>query len=758
MASEDLSPGWFQVDKLKIGDLLKTKDGWQEIESIELINQPGSVYNLSVGFPHTFWAGGVLAHNKDFVPPVCHNLFFKKYNTDVGGNPAWEDLTGNYSNLDFESSTDDWTVEDPGGCISSTLQFFDAGGFTEPGGRFPGRFIRIQHKTADPKMTRRVIVPQGDVYRVLLWSMATRKEYGCPDCEWVTNIPVLGVQSGLVGEGLRLTSNGIRHNWAPVLDDTRWVKNGVIIWAQEGWIDITLGIRGGAYSNFAPGALFDAVTIERLPVQDACFGDADTLLEILATDADGLDDMEFSDDGVDWHTHLDFKPVANTSWIENPPGIWNKEVLPFTPATNDIWVNIIDGSSNVSDPPCHITAPSCPVPTCDAIGACVINPGKVNLDLGETTPTGFSLTITDGDVSNITNMTWSTLNNRISWSPLPLPSTPLPGNTDNPYTNVFTVTADEIGPETLTVDVTLDSGNTCSCSTNFNSTAIDAWYRTQSADVYAGGGILTNIPPAPVGHATPLDFSYSLDGDYTPGFPGIVYSFAEAGFEGGLGTGYDRVSSKNWLVRPTDPFNRSEKYAYFEQIIESPIPITDGDTQWIRNNLGGSSSNIYYIVENPVGFDDLILDHNSEKSVVSGGRRIVILVPDDLRIENGHTIQVDEGSFLAFVVGGDVIIAEDVKDKDLNDNAIDGVFIVDGTFRTLSNISDPAVDCIGLPEGDELFNAEGIFVANNFELNRNVCAFNNYEPAEHFTYRPDFWVTSPYELWQAPFTWQELAP
>ena len=59
-----VEPAWTLVKDLKVNDLLKTESGWSAIESIELVNEPVTVYNLSVSSPHTFFANGILAHNK----------------------------------------------------------------------------------------------------------------------------------------------------------------------------------------------------------------------------------------------------------------------------------------------------------------------------------------------------------------------------------------------------------------------------------------------------------------------------------------------------------------------------------------------------------------------------------------------------------------------------------------------------------------------------------------------------------------------
>jgi hypothetical protein len=65
-----LSGNWVEVKNLQAGDWLQTEDGWEEIESIEYIQQPVTVYNMSVSEPNTFFANGILAHNKPTPTPT----------------------------------------------------------------------------------------------------------------------------------------------------------------------------------------------------------------------------------------------------------------------------------------------------------------------------------------------------------------------------------------------------------------------------------------------------------------------------------------------------------------------------------------------------------------------------------------------------------------------------------------------------------------------------------------------------------------
>ena len=57
---------WKKVKELALGDFLyDAESGWSKITSIEFINKEVPVYNLNVGYPHTYLANDVLVHNKD---------------------------------------------------------------------------------------------------------------------------------------------------------------------------------------------------------------------------------------------------------------------------------------------------------------------------------------------------------------------------------------------------------------------------------------------------------------------------------------------------------------------------------------------------------------------------------------------------------------------------------------------------------------------------------------------------------------------
>ena len=57
---------WVKAKDLKVGDILKTVDGESPITSIERIDQPAQVFNFHVNPYETYFAGGILVHNKRF--------------------------------------------------------------------------------------------------------------------------------------------------------------------------------------------------------------------------------------------------------------------------------------------------------------------------------------------------------------------------------------------------------------------------------------------------------------------------------------------------------------------------------------------------------------------------------------------------------------------------------------------------------------------------------------------------------------------
>jgi len=138
---------------------------------------------------------------------------------------------------------------------------------------------------------------------------------------------------------------------------------------------------------------------------------------------------------------------------------------------------------------------------------------------------------------------------------------------------------------------------------------------------------------------------------------------------------------------------------------------------------------------------------------VTDGESYVIFVDGDLDIEDplavGELITVAEGGFLAFIVSGDINIADTVGNSTLTNTTgnIEGVYVADGTIATMSNGGT-----------DKRFIGEGTFVGwTNVVMERsyNDESDNDLYPTETFVYRPDFVKNTPEKMKRSQMLWQE---
>ena len=137
---------------------------------------------------------------------------------------------------------------------------------------------------------------------------------------------------------------------------------------------------------------------------------------------------------------------------------------------------------------------------------------------------------------------------------------------------------------------------------------------------------------------------------------------------------------------------------------------------------------------------------------IAAGQSLVIFVPGTLTINN--RINIAEGGFLSFIVGGDIIVADTVgtapianPDK-FTGASLAGICIADGFFVTLHNSAGVDVQFVGA----------GTFVADSFGLTRNLGGNNATFPGELFMFRPDLWANAPQELREVDVTWTEVTP
>ena len=145
---------------------------------------------------------------------------------------------------------------------------------------------------------------------------------------------------------------------------------------------------------------------------------------------------------------------------------------------------------------------------------------------------------------------------------------------------------------------------------------------------------------------------------------------------------------------------------------------------------------------------------------IQAGEQFVIFVDGDLTLRDpgsaGQLIQVEPGGFLAFIVSGDITVATNVGNSDLDTTTanIEGVFIADGVLTVQSQGE--------VAGGDDRFVGAGTFVGwGGVQLQRDFSdgatrrAENNARPVELFVYRPDFVLNAPARMKTPRYIWQE---
>jgi len=249
-----------------------------------------------------------------------------------------------------------------------------------------------------------------------------------------------------------------------------------------------------------------------------------------------------------------------------------------------------------------------------------------------------------------------------------------------------------------------------------------AWFQTKEGDVHANGGTITS-------KIFPLNTYFSLAdaGNY----PGLVSYNLDTLPNFGRGA----VSAKGWLAE--DEFS-TYSYAYFERKLKDEAKEEEFD------GTKPTEGNGVYYSDTSLGL--------SGNWQVGSGESYIILINGSLTIPNTQ-VEVDPGGFLAFIVKDDISIEREFGFNPVSEasKTIEGVFIAGGTFWTV-------------PEGIEPLTSkqlvlEGIFVANDFQLHRDLGIDNNDAyPAELFIARPDLFVNIPEQLKESYFFEQEVAP
>jgi hypothetical protein len=258
------------------------------------------------------------------------------------------------------------------------------------------------------------------------------------------------------------------------------------------------------------------------------------------------------------------------------------------------------------------------------------------------------------------------------------------------------------------------------------------WFQAQGGDVYASAQLQSLIPSG----ASPRYFDLAPTG----GTAGVVsYGSAYDFANGSSDAGDTYISSPQWLANETH--TSADYYAVMYHRFGSPAADYTGDTILASELL--SRDDPYFIDGN--------LTISTTDWSITNGENVVVFVDGNLTIN--RSINLSGTGFVSFIVNGDISIDPSVGVAySSSAPVIEGVYITStaGTFSTgaSSNV------------GTERFVAEGMFIAGDFNLQRDLDSIgrNTTTASELFIYNPQLLITMPEEMKDIPVTWQEVAP
>jgi hypothetical protein len=288
----------------------------------------------------------------------------------------------------------------------------------------------------------------------------------------------------------------------------------------------------------------------------------------------------------------------------------------------------------------------------------------------------------------------------------------------------------------------------------------DPWWQTAFGDTFAEGDLISPIPANPTSGAL---FSRG-DGTKSPGVPVVGGSTINLG---PIAT----ISDSNYRARNTEsrtiqgveqPYNW---FGYFKRTYEivqqsnstftnsfpgNPFVLTHGLLIYDNAVKGNRIMDAYpeeavYYLNN----DAIIEENFNVPELINGVTKHTIFINGDLTV-SAPQIQT-AGKFLGFIVTGNITFTGTTK-------TIEGVYITNARI-----IIDDAPDSDNTDIGRQFrgfgtfVGQSGVILARNLESPSNVLA-NNLNPAELFTYRPDFVANAPRGLKRIPIKWREIKP
>ena len=266
---------------------------------------------------------------------------------------------------------------------------------------------------------------------------------------------------------------------------------------------------------------------------------------------------------------------------------------------------------------------------------------------------------------------------------------------------------------------------------------INPWFKNQGGDIHSDGNIQSPIPST----VSNKNFSEDLNG-----YPGLVSNGLSSTVSlDPAGT----ISSTGWLANTgLGPIYNYD--SFWRKLGQPSIDNFSCDPDCPTPPSGVTT--VYYST------DDITIV--GQGWTIPANTKVVVLVNGDLEIDK--TITAPVGSFLAFIVKGNINISGKVGDKSASvvTPHLQGIYFTDGSIDTYFDKG------VGLGSGKRLV-AAGIFYAKQgFNLKRDLkndtippaTINNNTTPAELFISRPDLMINAPKELFTSSLNWQEVSP
>ncbi len=554
-------------------------------------------------------------------------------------------------------------------------------------------------KGSNYTVSQNIDVNRGAIYKVRVWAKAAHYEQGGEECWGVAELRVDGSGSNQIVRGKYSTS---------------WTKFEGSFVAKDNKMTIELtGDRDGDDCWYDQVA-FDDIWVKKIAGADST-PDQAVNLQIGLWDNRGIGQYQIRNKGV-----TGWGPWTDTSYSDAwDPINWTLS------STYEVEVQVRDFAENKSEI-CSDTIGFIP-PTGTITGRVYQNPGGACT--GDTDPPGgWSVTCkhetwTDAVDANVAG---SQFQCKDSLGNLQVPyGTYVIDFTSPSGWQLITSASCQIDP----TSIILDSPSETLTPPFYLWQGAQAWFQTQGGDAHGQTGISSPVIQGEY-------FCKNLDN-----YPGVVSYTGTADFSPG-----GSASSKGWLAN--SGFSPTYNYSYFYRKLDSPGTDNFSCEPNCPDPPAGQTT-IYY------SEDKVTIGGNSWQ--LGNNVKAIVLINNDLEI--GKEITVPVGSFLAFIVKGNINIDGNVGDKQAStaNPHLQGVYLADGIIDTYE--PDP----VGQGSKNRLVGA-GLFYASGFNLDRDL--YNNVgdpitngdTPAELFIFRPDLVLNAPRELWFSKMSWLEVAP